>query len=116
MTHPIVWHSADVNVDRQEQEVIETLRGVGRIWRKSKVAVKQAAYRIDISRTIHVTRGVDAVDIRTPGLATIGGTLLSEVPEELIGQPIELEVKDGRRWKSIIQSEDGTIVNRFGIF
>jgi hypothetical protein len=32
----------------------------------------------------------------------------------LIGEPIELELRDGRRWLCFVQSTDGTLVNRGG--
>jgi hypothetical protein len=35
-------------MDRQEQEPVETLKGVGRIWHNGKVVVEHARYRIDL--------------------------------------------------------------------
>ena len=102
-------------MEHREQEPVETLKGVGRIWHNGKVAAEQTRYRIDISRTIHVTRTLDATTQRTPGLGTIEGNLLSEVPWELIGESIELELQDGRRWKCGVQSARGDLVNMGGI-
>jgi hypothetical protein len=47
-----------------------------------------------------------------PGLKSINGWLVGKVPFALVGESIELELEDGRRWECFIQSSNGNLVNR----
>jgi hypothetical protein len=82
----------------------EELSGSGRLLRYGEVVAEGVDYEITVSRESDV-----------PGVNSIEGRISPPFPLQLIGEPIELELKDGRRWRCIIQSDSGSLVNRGGI-
>ncbi|GMV22450.1 MAG: hypothetical protein AMXMBFR57_23990 [Acidimicrobiia bacterium] len=87
-----------------------TLRGKGRIFRDGALALDGARYVVHI-----ITR---AVEPDQPGHAPatgLEGVLMSDAPFELLRQPIELELEDGRRWHCYLQSTSGDLVDRDGL-
>jgi hypothetical protein len=82
-----------------------TLTGVGRILLNGQVAGDGIQYHVAISRNAEPGGG---------GTRHIGGRLLSRFPMMLIGEDIELELQDGRRWTCIIQSSHGSLKNAGG--
>jgi hypothetical protein len=99
-------------MDRQEH--VQTLEGEGRLLQNGDVMLAPAVYRIDISRRIHVVRSMTG-ESEVEGLARIEGMLFSPVPWSLVGEPVELELADGRKWECFIRSSNGDLVNRGGI-
>jgi hypothetical protein len=79
-----------------------TLTGVGRILLNGQVAADGMQYHVAISRKAEPGDG---------GTHHIGGRLLSRFPVMLIGEDVELELQDGRRWACIIQSSHGSLKN-----
>ena len=71
---------------------------------------ERVQYHVSLSGTVH---GAAAGDIA--GAGYIGGRLLSSFRLWLIGESIELELQDGRRWACSIQSSHGSLQNDGGI-
>ncbi len=100
----------------RHREHRETLTGIGRVWHNDKVALVSVGYRIELSQTVHVDQMMDGSTSRVGGIGHIEGMLLTTAtPYNLIGEPIELELEDGRRWKCFIQSTRGNLMNSGGI-
>lgn len=96
---------------------LERLSGIGQIWRNGEVVLDDVRYEITISQHM-IDTSSNAGSREVPGLKHIEGQLGSPVPFRLfrlIGEPIELELEDGRRWKCFIQSSFGNLVNSGGI-
>ena len=71
---------------------VETLRGSGRIYRDGALVLDGARY------VVHLSTPHD-VDV-TPLALRLEGVMMSDVPFELLRQPIELELEDGRRFRA----------------
>jgi hypothetical protein len=88
--------------------------GTGRIFRNGELALHPVDYEITISQEMIRVRSHQGDD-QLPGLKRLEGTIYAPVPFSLVGEPIELELEDGRRWKCFIQSSRGNLVNMGGI-
>lgn len=100
--------------DRRERVHDGTESGVGRIWSKGEVVVEAVEYTISHSHTqLHYSTMTGAGSMR--GTGAIDGQLHGRFSMKLIGEPVELELEDGRRWKCFIQSSDGNLMNMGGI-
>jgi hypothetical protein len=92
---------------------LEDLSGVGHVHKGTEVVMSDVPYEITVSR-----RMIDAATMsgpgEVPGMKRIDGVLVAEIPSNLVGESIELELEDGRRWKCFIQSRDGNLVSRGG--
>ena len=86
------------------------LTGIGRLLLNGQVVAERVQYHVSLSRTLH---GAAEGDIA--GAGHIGGRLLSSFRLWLIGESIELEMQDGRRWACSIQSSHGSLQNEGGI-
>ncbi len=93
------------------QASLAELTGVGRILLNGQVAADGVQYHVSLSRTMHAARGGEI-----SGDGHIGGRLLSSFPMMLIGEDIELELQDGRRWVCRVRSSHGSLKNVGGIF
>ena len=93
---------------------LEELSGTGRVHAKGEVALEGVDYEVVISQRMKDTSTLSGHS-EVAGLDSIGGRIASPVPDNLIGEPIELEFEDGRCWQCFIQSSSGNLVNRAGI-
>ena len=96
--------------DETTQASVAGLGGIGRLLLNGQVAADGVQYHVSLSRTMHGAPGSDI-----SGAGHIGGRLLSPFPAWLIGESIELEMQDGRRWACSIQSSHGSVKNVGGI-
>jgi hypothetical protein len=99
----------------RRRSVVEELSGVGRIFieGQSTPALEGVEYEITIWQEWIETRSHSGTG-ELAGLKVIEGSL-SKAPYKLIGESIELQLADNRRWKCFIQSSNGNLVNRGGI-
>lgn len=86
---------------------VETLRGSGRILRDGVVVLERGRYVVHISTpraegTAHVAQRLE-------------GVMMSDVPFDLLRQPIELELEDGRVWLCRLAGTSGDLVDRGGL-
>ncbi len=88
-------------------QTVAELTGIGRLVLNGQVAAERVQYHVSLSRA---TAGAPATDT-----GHVGGRLLSPFPMGLIGENIELELRDGRRWLCSIQSSHGSLKNVGGI-
>jgi hypothetical protein len=93
---------------------LEEFSGTGKIWLGDKIVMTSVKYSIRISQRMIEARTMGGTS-EIPGLKSIDGWLTGSVPFQLVGESIELEFEDGRRWKCFIQSSDGNLMNRGGI-
>ena len=90
-------------------------RGFGRVWRDGRLVVSLVRYSIARSHRVLTTRALGAQSLTPPrDTDRIEGQLLSLFPPHLVGQHVELELEDGRRWKCIVEG-GGTLLNSGGI-
>ena len=92
---------------------LETLEGKGKIWKGGVLVRSGVGYSIRISQRMIEARTMGGSS-EVPGLKSIDGWLTGDVPFQLIGEPIELEIEDGRRWECFIKSSDGNLLNQGG--
>jgi hypothetical protein len=93
---------------------LEEFSGRGKIWNGGVVALANVLYSIRVSQRMIEARTMGGSS-EIPGLKSIQGWIRGNVPFNLIGESIELELEDGRRWECFIQSSNGNLVNRGGI-
>jgi len=97
---------------------VEEHSGTGNIRQDGQIVISDIDYVFRITQ-----RMIDASTLsgrrEVPGMKSIDGWLhVTPGNHELftlVGEPIELELRDGRRWLCFIQSSDGTMVNRGGL-
>jgi len=91
-------------------DVIEECRGVGRVCRDTGEFLRDAEYDLEVLQEIHETRSGDV-----PGLKRIEGTVeIGELDFNLVGEPLVLQLEDGRRLDFFYTDSGGTIANRGG--
>ena len=90
---------------------LEEFSGKGRVWLGGEVVLTEVPYSIRITQRMIEARTMGGGS-EIPGLKSINGWIQNDVPFALIGEPIELELEDGRRWQCFIQSSDGNLINR----
>lgn len=86
---------------------VETLRGSGKIFRDGVLVLERARYVVHVS-TPHEAGAA-------PGVLRLEGVMMSDVPFELLRQPIELELEDGRRWLCRLEGTSGDLMDRGGL-
>jgi hypothetical protein len=91
----------------RSSDSVETLRGSGRIFRDGVSVLERARYVVHIS-TPHEAGAA-------PGVLRLEGVMMSDVPFELLRQPIELELEDGRRWLCRLEGTSGDLMDRGGL-
>lgn len=97
---------------------LESLIGNGRVYHPGgSIPVETVRYRVEVSQTmlgVSPGFGSSGAGEEVPGLKTVRGQIVGAVPSlfNLVGQDIELEFEDGRRWECLLQSTDGNLVNR----
>lgn len=94
----------------QSSDAVTTLRGKGRIFRDGALALDGARYVVHI-----ITRAAGPDQPGHAPATDLEGVLMSDAPFELLRQPIELELEDGRRWHCYLQSTSGDLVDRDGL-
>lgn len=87
----------------QSTDSVETLRGSGKIFRDGVLVLERARYVVHLSTP------------REAGALRLEGVLMSDVPFDLLRQPIELELEDGRRWHCRLAGTSGDLVDRGGL-
>jgi hypothetical protein len=93
---------------------LEEFSGTGTVWFGGKAVISEVRYAIRITQRMIEARTMGGTS-EIPGLKSINGWIQNDIPFALIGEPIELELEDGRRWQCFIQSSDGNLVNRGGL-
>ena len=96
----------------------QTERGIGNVWHNGQLLAEDVRYTLSHSheQLAAGTFGTPAAAER--GLGRIVGQLHGTLPFSVIdvtGQPIELELEDGRRWHCLMKSSDGDLLNCGGI-
>jgi hypothetical protein len=94
--------------------ILETLTGQGTVLLANKRVFEAIPYALEISRTMFE----DGDGKERPGLSRIAGSVDlrgHRVDSTLVGEPIELELEDGRRWQCFLRSNAGDLVNRGGL-
>jgi hypothetical protein len=86
---------------------VETLRGSGKIFRDGVLVLERARYVVHLSTPREAGAESDALRLE--------GVMMSDVPFELLRQPIELELEDGRRWLCRLEGTSGDLVDRGGL-
>jgi hypothetical protein len=100
--------------DTKMDRILEVLSGIGRVHANGEVVLDDVGYDVTVSQHMVTTRTLSG-DSEVPGLESIEGRISSPIAFTLLGEPIELEFQDGRRWACYIQSGSGNLVNRGGI-
>jgi hypothetical protein len=93
----------------------ETTSGIGRIWRDGRLALDAAGYAI----TYQVAEAPDVADIDLRTTLTFrhaSGRLRCSFPQWLVGREVELELQDGWWWRCRIESFDGVLSDRGGLY
>ncbi len=91
----------------QSTDSVETLRGSGKIFRDGVLVLDRARY------VVHISTPRDAG--AAAGALRLEGVMMSDVPFDLLRQPIELELEDGRRWQCRLAGTSGDLVDRGGM-
>jgi len=94
--------------------ILETLKGHGAIFLGRKRIFDALPYTLEVSRTMFD----DGDGNERPGLSRIDGSVGlggQHVDASLVGEPIELQLEDGRRWQCFLRADTGELANRGGL-
>ncbi|HKW02713.1 MAG TPA: hypothetical protein VJN96_23015 [Vicinamibacterales bacterium] len=94
--------------------ILETLTGHGALFLGTRRIFDQLPYAVEVSRTMFD----DGDGNERPGLSRIDGSVNlggQRVNASLVGEPIELQLEDGRRWQCFLRSDTGELSNRGGL-
>ena len=94
---------------------IETTSGIGRIWRDGRVALDAAGYTITYQVAEAPALMVAGPD-PTLAFRHASGRLQCSFPQWLVGREVQLELQNGWWWRCRIESFDGVMSDRGGLY
>jgi hypothetical protein len=96
-------------------ELVEKLNGTGEVTKEAGGTLGPRRYRLTVWQEIHRVKTMGNNVSRVEGLKSITGSIeLKDDAEgfDLVGQPLVLQLEDGRRFPFFFSSSDGTIAAR----